>query len=426
MLLKITQALSVLIISVPAAWAQGQPYTSAFSQPHYAEPPLFAGSLGGHEGFQISGQTCGESGLGTYGNGGWNPNTPVYQMAPSQMVLSQTNPYQTLPQQMVAPSACAECQPYQQGPMCPPNVCTSCFASPCDESGRRFAVDFNSIFLFRHRPQSQLLFLTPGSATEQINAAGFQPGVAPGFEAAVLWYDQSTFSDIEVRATWLDEWSDRTDRLFTGPIVQMELNPAMGTSGPRNAAATYASQFGSIEINSRYRTGQGSRGLTLLMGFRILRLNEVLNAAFVDPGGILPDELIRTTTQNDLYGLQVGADSILLHRPRWCAKVNGRIGLYGNAADQNTQLTTNATLPVTFTANGKQGDLAFHAELGLSGKFRLSPWANLTAGYRALYIDGLALAPEQLAASSFLTNSGFHGNSAILLHAATVGLEFAY
>jgi hypothetical protein len=60
------------------------------------------------------------------------------------------------------------------------------------------------------------------------------------------------------------------------------------------------------------------------------------------------------------------------------------------------------------------------------GKIRLAPWANVVAGYRAIYIDGVALASDQLAASNLVTGSGLNNSSSLLLHGANVGLELAF
>lgn len=318
------------------------------------------------------------------------------------------------------PEMCQTCEPCQEV------ICESCCSSPCDERGRTFAVNTSAVFLFRESPSAQRLFFNPGVAAENIDASHFSLGMAPGYESSVLWYDKASAIDFEAKAMWVNDWDSQVNQTFTGASVQIAADPILGTTGPRDGAALYSSQFGNLEVNARYRVGQGCNGTTLVGGFRYIRLNERLNATLSDPAGIVPDELIRVRTENDVYGIHWGVDSIVANTERCCVTLLGRVGLMGNRMDQQTQMVSLSSPVVTFTADGDAGDLAWLAELGFTGKFRLTSCANLTAGYRAIFLDGVALAPEQLGASSFLTNTGLHTNGSLLLHAATVGLEVAY
>lgn len=305
---------------------------------------------------------------------------------------------------------------------CQQAVCDACVCSPCDESGRKFAFDVNSVFMFRDRPNGQLLFFNPGVAAERIDASEFSPGGAYGLESAFIIYDQKSFTDFEFRTLWLNDWDSNVAESFTGVSVQMASNPVLGTTGPRIGASFYGSQLGSMELNARYRR----RRVTLFGGLRHIRLDENLNSTLRDPAGIVPDELIRSSTDNRLYGLQLGMESVVANRDRCCLKVSGRVGILGNDTDQGTQLISLSSPPVTFTSTGQGGELALLAEGGVSGKIKLTSCANLIAGYRVIYLDGLALATEQLAASNFLTRAGIHHNGSLLLHAVNVGVEVAY
>ena len=163
-----------------------------------------------------------------------------------------------------------------------------------------------------------------------------------------------------------------------------------------------------------------------MAGIRAMRFDERLNAALSDANSVLPDELVQTRTANRLVGLQLGADQVFANRDNWCVTVAGRVGLYGNSGRQRGQLISLASPPVVFGAEGGADAVAFHAELGVIGKFRLSPNVNLVTSYRTIFIDGLALASEQLAATDFLTKSGYHSNGSVLLQAVTVGLEVVF
>jgi hypothetical protein len=157
-----------------------------------------------------------------------------------------------------------------------------------------------------------------------------------------------------------------------------------------------------------------------------MRLDDELNASLVDPAGLIPDEIIRTSTRNRLFGFQIGADYLLRNSCNWCLRMKGRAGMYGNAGSQQSALVSLAVPPVTFPASGDSSDLAFHAELGVEGKFRLSDSANLLFGYRVLTLDGLAIATQQLEAINFLNQAGYQGQELVVMQAINVGVEFVY
>lgn len=314
------------------------------------------------------------------------------------------------------------CSPAQCAPCCE----TSCFKSPCDECGRNIAIDVSSVFMYRSNPDNQRLLVTPTNTSEQMDASEFDFGVVPGIEAGLIGYDIFPEMDLELRALWVDDWSAGTSQSFTGSTVLVSAEPPLGTSGPRDGLAIYDSRFLSTELNARYRNVSSCQGYTFVLGVRSIRLDERLNTTLADPSAVLPDEIIQARTNNRLVGLQIGADRVFANKSNWCLKFTGRAGVYGNNGHQRTQLISLATPPVTFPASGGTGNVAFQAELGVSGRFRLSPCANLVASYRAMFIDGVALASDQLAATDFLTQSGYDSNGSVLFHAATVGLELVY
>ena len=300
-----------------------------------------------------------------------------------------------------------------------------CVVCPCDETCRKYAIDVSSIFIRRNRLDSQLLFFNPIAANEQIDGSQFDLGSTPGIEAGLIVYNQETRTDFEFRSTWLNEWSSGVSRNFTGGTVQIRATPPLATTGPRTAFSTYDSQFWSAEFNARYRLQSVPRA-TLLAGFRTMRLDDQLSASLVDPAGLVPDEVIQTSTRNRLFGFQVGADYVLRNSCNWCLRLKGRAGMYGNAGSQQSALISLAAPAVTFPASGDASDVAFHAELGAEGKLRLCDSANLLFGYRVMTLDGLAIATQQLGAINFLNQAGYEANGRVVMQAVNVGVEFVY
>jgi hypothetical protein len=165
------------------------------------------------------------------------------------------------------------------------------------------------------------------------------------------------------------------------------------------------------------------------------------------------------TADNDLFGAQVGGEvgrSWL--DDRFGLAVNGKVGIFANSANQFT--TNGASLraggsETSVLASGRgRTDFASLYEGGIATKIRLTPRITLRAGYQVVFVQGLALAPTQLAQtgtaiqnSSRLvpgaftpsnttpptpslpppgTGSGLNTNGNLLLHGPSAGLAVAY
>jgi len=159
-------------------------------------------------------------------------------------------------------------------------------------------------------------------------------------------------------------------------------------------------------------------------GFRYLRLGEELNilAQRTEVGGVEQGSYnIRTT--NHLYGAQLGARL----RRSWSVfgwEATGKAGIFGNDAQTNQSVTDfpDYQLPGR-TAWSRNGTVAFLGEVNLSALCRLTDVWNLRAGYNAIWIEGVALAPDQLdfhfaAAPRTIDNGG-----GMFLHGVNLGLE---
>lgn len=309
---------------------------------------------------------------------------------------------------------------------CTDPVFDSFYPSPCDECGRQFAFQFDFALVQRGRPDGQTLFSNPASTTENIGASQFSPDTTPGVESSIIWYDPMGKTDFELRGLWLDEWTSRVDQRFTGPTVQIAANPVLGITAPLNGAAFYASQFGSAELNARFKFAKRNfRSVVIVGGLRYVNLNENLNGTLADLTGIT-SQTLQTSVDNDLFGLQIGLDAVIADKLNWCLKLDGRVGVLGNEAQQRTEVVSLAAPPVTLSGADDSGDLAFLAEVGISAKVKLLPRVNFTAGLKTIYLDGLALAPEQLGTVNFVSGSGIHTSGDLLLHTATAGLELFY
>ena len=129
------------------------------------------------------------------------------------------------------------------------------------------------------------------------------------------------------------------------------------------------------------------------------------------------------STRNRLYGFQLGATAQLLSRSRYNLDAFGKAGIFGNSSAQNSDFSTGI---VTVPAHGSGTNTAFIGELGTTGKMQLTDHLALRGGYRLLWLDGVALASDQLAASDFANGSGFNGSGNVVYQGAFAGFELAY
>ena len=158
-----------------------------------------------------------------------------------------------------------------------------------------------------------------------------------------------------------------------------------------------------------------------LAGVRYLELDEDFNLNSENTITGTSDYHVRTT--NRLYGAQIGG-----RVAGGCGQIEytitGKAGIYGNNARQSNHIDDlNNTFLVRDTlAHG--GTAAMVGDLNFLATYRLSTHWAVRGGYNLLWIEGLALAPDQL---DFNTdaNAGtaINNHAGLFLHGANVGVE---
>ena len=83
-----------------------------------------------------------------------------------------------------------------------------------------------------------------------------------------------------------------------------------------------------------------------------------------------------------------------------------------------------------FPSRAATSHAAFAGEAGLQVKYQLTKGLALKAGYEALWLDGVALAPgqiqETLTTLTSVTALGVNCRSSALFQGGTVGLEYSF
>ena len=182
----------------------------------------------------------------------------------------------------------------------------------------------------------------------------------------------------------------------------------------------YASRLYNAEINVRWNP---LCRVTMLAGFRWVELRENLEGGCWSPTPLAP--FWNTDTKNNLYGFQIGADGII-----WdcgCFSVDGLVkaGVFGNHAEQTTGVNSGGTLGL-FDASTNH--TAFLGEVGLQCKYQVTCSLTLRAGYEAVWLQGVALAPAQIDGKQcyYGTRLASIANSGVFYHGATAGFEYSF
>ena len=194
------------------------------------------------------------------------------------------------------------------------------------------------------------------------------------------------------------------------------------------ATANLSSALQSFELNRRFPTDGGWQWLT---GFRWVEWREAVGIRTSFEDGLFVDGY-QSSTFNNLYGWQAGADSILygLGGP-FRIEGLGKAGVYYNNAVQTSVRTTNTTEPPTALAvSSAIGQVAFVGEVGLTAVYDVYDWLSVRAGYAAFWLGGMAQAPNQLFAQDLCPGQSIAGRTdtggSVWIQGITLGLEARY
>jgi hypothetical protein len=188
----------------------------------------------------------------------------------------------------------------------------------------------------------------------------------------------------------------------------------------------YSADLHNVEVNFVKSCGScccdGGRRLSCFVGPRYLGLEEELNIRSTDFDEGTSDYNVRA--DNDLYGVQIGG-RVERWTNRFGWEVTGRAGIFGNDVRQS-QFVTDFPPPFELRprTGADGGRVAFVGDLSLSLTYRLTSRCSLRGGYNVMWVEGVALAPDQLDFTLTPTSgSGLNDNGGVFLHGAHVGVE---
>ena len=313
----------------------------------------------------------------------------------------------------------------------------------------------------RRRVNRTLVERVPGSVPfyatsiapgiEAFNSNQFQQGFSAGPKVGLIYHGDSgygaelsyfnIFDQSATKAIGPDSPPDWLVMKAPGAFWQTQDFPYQAMAWKATTSLYSAEANGRLDLSSR---------VTLLAGFRWLQLNDNLlgtltpadltaptwknnprtNLFQITPGGPAGNypPFWNTSTTNNLYGIQVGVDAKLLELGHLSLVGLMKIGIFDNNARQSTGVSL---AKMVYPSKATTNHAAFVGEVGLQLKYAVTRELTLKAGYEALWLDGVALAPGQIQETftsipASVSALGVRSGSSVLFHGATAGLEYSF
>lgn len=300
----------------------------------------------------------------------------------------------------------------------------------CYHCGPRWYARAEALFLDRDNGSAdRVLFedagLNPLFSTGDFNF-DYEPGVRVLLGAACG--PCGCCSAWEVEYFGIFDWNDSA--VITDPAnifgVQ-DLSFVNGFFFADEVRIDYTSELHSVEANCVKCLCDGCcHRVELLCGARYLSLNENLTLASNNTVGEPVNAIYDIDVDNDLYGLQIGG-RVTKQYCGWSGELVGKAGLYYSHADLGQVLLDNIPnpTPIPIPASAKGDDVAFVGELRVSVQKCLSHMWSVRAGYNLLWVEGVALAPDQVILFDLLNDppATVNQSGGLFAHGASVGLE---
>ena len=320
---------------------------------------------------------------------------------------------------------CAACDPGDFGqPSCGPRWTASAEFIILDRLG---SVDQPLVSTYPpHNP------IVLGTGTERLDSNELDQGFAAGPRLDLIRHGDCGY-DLEASFFEIDGWSSAGSiapdggqlpnwLVFAAPgdFVQTTDYPS------QSMAWSYATRLYNAELNVRWDL---CSRVTMLAGFRWVDLGEDLQGTIVPSDRTAP--FWSTTTRNNLYGFQLGEDWKIWSCGRFSIDGVVKAGIFDNDAEETTGVSIYRKV---YWESAATNHAAFLGEIDVQCKYQVTPRLSLKAGYEAIWLQGVALAPAQIPETVshgsslpiYVQALGVESGSGVFFHGVTAGLEYSF
>ena len=152
-------------------------------------------------------------------------------------------------------------------------------------------------------------------------------------------------------------------------------------------------------------------------------MTEDLSTAFTT-GGNTSSYLI--DVDNQLWGFQVGAAANYCYNG-WGLDAWGKVGVFANWADQETYEDLAALGAGTASVGAEDENMAFAGDLGVALVRHLTDRLSARVGYQLLWLEGVALATDQLDNSNpSIPIATLDNGGGTFYHGGFAGMEYLW
>ena len=274
--------------------------------------------------------------------------------------------------------------------------------------------------------------IIPGTGTERLDAGNLDQSFASGPRVDLIRRGDSG-CDLEFSFFEIDTWnSAKSIAPNPSPLPNWLVFMAPGNFvqttdySYQSMGWEHAAKLANAELNVRWNP---CPRVTVLAGFRWVELWEDLQGTIEPSDRTSP--FWDTKTRNDLYGFQIGGGWKVWNGGGFSIDGALKAGIYDNTAEETTGVSIYREVYWESCAANRA---AFLGEIDLQCKYQVTPRLAAKIGYEAMWLQGVALAPNQVqetychgdAAPIYVQARGIDGGSSVFFHGATVGLEFSF
>lgn len=242
------------------------------------------------------------------------------------------------------------------------------------------------------------------------------------------WSDQQAVRDVGANT------QGGTGNLHS-PFFDFGQSPVVGVDFNDFASIDITSQMQNFEINLRQRCGLRSGPLetSWIYGLRYMKIDEgftyFTHSNVPAPNGSA--NLLSIGTQNDLYGLQLGGLATYQISQRGWFELDVKGAFCQNSSQQNTTYAqvSGQTIQFPVRTSDHEHRPAFIGDLSLTLNHLVTKNFSVRCGYRALWVDGVALAPENFTRNLAVIKNGpavVNHNGVLAYHGPQVGFVVSW
>ncbi|QGJ72386.1 Hypothetical protein PBC10988_41070 [Planctomycetales bacterium 10988] len=222
-------------------------------------------------------------------------------------------------------------------------------------------------------------------------------------------------------------WEDEivVDRGLTFDLIAPFDTATVNYTSANVAILGYATRSHNAEINNIWNL---NTELSMLAGVRFFNQAESFSLTMGQSGGILAaTSTYKVETDNYLIGPQIGFGYRVPVTPRWSIAGTAKGGFLFNIHQQNSFLLDVGNTSTLATFERSELEPSFIGEIGLSTFYRFSKGITFRLGYEVMFVNGLALAPEQFDRGPGLSAEGRDNHSgSIFFDGLLVGIEILH